>query len=773
MTSFTLTRLTNVIVVIAQFFVISSAFGQEPQRKPEPALTYDQLRVMAEDGVTSFDLQREVDLRALNFILSGAQAKELIDLGVESHVIHHLTLHCLPLKADLDILVKCFVEQRYDRAIEMAGPLLEKAPKCLIAKWIRGQSHIEKKNWEDAIADFKWCEAEDPNYVPRFNFIDRPARPVVMIARVHRLAGSPQKAIAVLDRHLTEHPQFAEVEAHLERAMAYAARQETLLARADFLASLKSDPLAVRVYLNAAEYLATCRSHRDVASGRSLAIAAVELAGNSPERYLAYAAVATAEAELANFDAALEWQQKAIAAAPAHRQQELEERLAVYRRRETPWPAVVPEKSEATIPIDRFAEIRKSLVEIKGGRFRMGCDRGAPDERPVHDVEVADFLIGSCEVTRGDWRAVMGEGPASQPDLPVESVSWEDCQLFIERLNKLRKSGSLEFRLPTEAEWEFAARNGTETLYYFGDDAQKLAEHGWYSENSEKTLHPARTRKANAAGLFDMYGNAEEWCSNPYVRYSLTAESKPAAVGILKVLRGGNWMNPASRCTSSARSAAPAKERRRGAGFRLAASKPSQPEPPTETVVAASTPQQAAVDPDLLDEAVESLSTQYRDASQSYLRSRYRFQLSQLSLVIGYTRLTEGRSAEALASFRRILDVTTDPQSVESWQSRCLVAWIQATCAPELKMVYDPAAATEAALAAMSQTVFKEWLPYAVLAAAHAESGDFDKAVLRAQQALDQAPAEVRDECRARMETYKSRRTSRGARPPISFRKMP
>jgi tetratricopeptide (TPR) repeat protein len=141
--------------------------------------------------------------------------------------------------------------------------------------------------------------------------------------------------------------------------------------------------------------------------------------------------------------------------------------------------------------------------------------------------------------------------------------------------------------------------------------------------------------------------------------------------------------------------------------------------------------------------------------------------------VIGYTRLTEGRSAEALASFRRILDVTTDPQSVESWQSRCLVAWIQATCAPELKMVYDPAAATEAALAAMSQTVFKEWLPYAVLAAAHAESGDFDKAVLRAQQALDQAPAEVRDECRARMETYKSRRTSRGARPPISFRKMP
>jgi tetratricopeptide (TPR) repeat protein len=253
-----------------------------------------------------------------------------------------------------------------------------------------------------------------------------------------------------------------------------------------------------------------------------------------------------------------------------------------------------------------------------------------------------------------------------------------------------------------------------------------------------------------------MYGNAEEWCSNPYVRYSLTAESKPAAVGILKVLRGGNWMNPASRCTSSARSAAPAKERRRGAGFRLAASKPSQPEPPTETVVAASTPQQAAVDPDLLDEAVESLSTQYRDASQSYLRSRYRFQLSQLSLVIGYTRLTEGRSAEALASFRRIL-----------------VAWIQATCAPELKMVYDPAAATEAALAAMSQTVFKEWLPYAVLAAAHAESGDFDKAVLRAQQALDQAPAEVRDECRARMETYKSRRTSRGARPPISFRKMP
>lgn len=773
MATLTQARLLNVVVVIVHSIVISTSFAEEPQRKPEPPLTYPQLRTMAEDGVTGFDLAVEAELRSLSFVLSADHVKELLELGVESHVIHHLTLSCLPLQPDFETLFKCFTEQRYDRAIEAASLLLDKAPKCLIARWLRGRCLIEKREWAGALADFEWCHTEAPQFIPRAKFIDRPARSVVMIARVHRLSGDTQKAIAMLDRHLVEYPSSTEVEVFLERALAHGARQEILLARADFLASLKADPLSLPVYLSAAELLTTCESNRDATTARSLAMAAVELAGSSADRYKAYAALAAADAELTKFDAAVDWQQRAVAAAPAHRQQELEDRVAVYRRHETSWPAAKPETSRQTSVIDRFADIRKSLVEIKGERFRMGSDRGAPDEGPVHEVEVADFLISRCEVTRGDWRFVMGEGPSSQPELPVEGVSWEECHTFIERLNRLKKNASVQFRLPTEAEWEFAARNGTDTLYFFGDDGQSLSDYAWFSENSEKRPHACGTRKPNSLGLCDLYGNVEEWCADPYVRYSRTADSKPPETGIVKVLRGGSWLNSAARCTSSARSAAPAKERRRGAGFRLAADKPSKPEPTDQVVENASVPQKAAAGPDLLDEAAESLSIQLREAKSAWELNRYRLKVSQLSHVIAHTRLAEGKPAEALAHFRKIQDVITDPQSLDGWQVRCVAAWIQATCSPELKPVYDPAAAAEAALAAVGVTGFKEWLPYAVLAAAHAESGDFEKAVLRAQQALDQAPAEVRDDCRARLENYKARHTSRGTRPPLSLLNRP
>jgi formylglycine-generating enzyme required for sulfatase activity len=756
------------VLLIVLSVVLSTAAAQEQQPKPEPPLTYVQLRAMAEDGVTGSDIMQEADLRSLNFVLSGESVKELLQLGVEPHVIHHLTIKCLPLKSELDALVKNYIEQRYNRTIELAGLLLDKAPKVLLARWLRGQCQIENREWAAALADFEWLNVESPDYFPRYTFIDRPVRPVVMIARVHRLSESPQQAVTALNRHLIEHPFSAESDVFLERALAHAALQQMSLARADFLASLKADPIALPVYLNAAEILTTCRSNRDANSGRSLALAAVELASDSSDRHRAYAAVAAAEAELANFDAAVDWQQRAVAGAPIHLRKELEDRVAVYRRRERPWPGVIAETGASPArKADVFTEFRKSLVEIKGGRFRMGSDRGAPDESPIREVEVADFLLGRCEVTRGGWRNVMGEGPATDSELPMEGVSWEQCQTFIERLNRLAIDAPVVFRLPTEAEWEFAARGKTDTVYFFGDDPLKLSEYAWFSENSNKALHPVGTLKPNAAGLFDLYGNVEEWCADAYIRSPQNSEEKSREPGIVKVLRGGSWMNSAARCTSSARSAAPAKERRRGAGFRLAANQRPQSEPGALPVTTASEPQTVTMD--LLDEAAEALWTQFRDAPNAGLRSLYRTRMSRLSFVIGYTRLAEEKPEAALASFRKVLALSTDQQGSEGWQARCIAAWIQATCPPELKLVYDPSAAAEAATAAMGQTEFKEWFPYAVLAAAHAENGDFEKAVLRAQQALDQAPADMRDDCRARLMNYKGRRSSRGTRPPLAL----
>lgn len=745
----------------------TTAAQQPAPKKPEPPLSAEQLQVMAVEGVSGLDILAEAEIRGLDFILTAERGKELFEFGIEPFVIQNLTLHCRPLKADLDALVKSFTEQRSERAIETASLILDRAPDCLLARWIRGQARIDKQDWAGALKDFEQLQEDNPHYLPPAVLGVRRVRPVVMVARVHRLSGTPQKAVTVLDLWVNDGHALIESDVYLERALAHTAQKAMPLARADFLSGLIADPVSQPVYLSAAEALTTSPSHRDVVSGRALGLAAVELAGESPARFEAFSAVAAAEAERGDFASALDWQQRAVAAAPAHRRTDLQQRIESYRRGEVPWGAVANVK--APREADLIGEFRESLIEIKGGRFRMGNERGAPDERPVREMDVADFLLGRTEVTRAQWRKVMGEGPTANPELPMEGLSWEQCQAFVERLNSLRKDGSLEFRLPSEAEWEFAARAGTESTYFFGDEIQSLPEYAWIADNSSKAAQPVATRKPSPSGLCDLYGNVEEWCADAYRPYPRMSDEKPAATGVVKVLRGGSWMNSAARCTSTSRAAAPMKERRRGAGFRLAASvrTDANPPPPTPATTASVLPTASAEGKDFLDEALDALWLAYRDSKDAGIRVRYRTQIIQLSTIVGYTRLTQNRPAAALESFRRIMELIPDPRSAEGWQTRCLAAWIQATCSPDVPRVYDPAAALEAATTAMGQTEFKEWLPYAVLAAAHAERGEFDKAVLRAQQALDQAPAELRDDCRARLMDYQQRRTSRGARPPL------
>src|SRR5262249_24141391 len=160
-----------------------------------------------------------------------------------------------------------------------------------------------------------------------------------------------------------------------------------------------------------------------------------------------------------------------------------------------------------------------------GGEFLMGSADGYGDERPVHTVRISQpFYLGQYAVTQGQWQAVMGSNPSQftgDPNRPVETVSWEDVQEFIRRLHA--REGGATYRLPTEAEWEYAARAGSTTAYGFGDDPRQLSEYAWYSENAGRQTHPVGQLKPNAWGLYDMHGNVWEWVQDWYGPYTAGA----------------------------------------------------------------------------------------------------------------------------------------------------------------------------------------------------------------------------------------------------------
>lgn len=188
-----------------------------------------------------------------------------------------------------------------------------------------------------------------------------------------------------------------------------------------------------------------------------------------------------------------------------------------------------------------------------GGTSEQGSD-AYDDEKPTHSVTLSSYYICKYEVTQALWRAVMGSNPSyfKGDNLPVESVSWNDCQTFINRLNSYT---GRNFRLPTEAEWEFAARGGNYSRHYKYSGSNYISDVAWYDGNSSNRTHPVGTKQANELGLYDMSGNVWEWCSDWYGSYSSYSQNDPTGPnsGSNRVERGGSWGSHARICRSSVR----------------------------------------------------------------------------------------------------------------------------------------------------------------------------------------------------------------------------
>ena len=216
------------------------------------------------------------------------------------------------------------------------------------------------------------------------------------------------------------------------------------------------------------------------------------------------------------------------------------------------------------IAADLGGGVKLRMVLIPAGEFLMGSpdsDKYAEDdEKPQHRVRIAQpFYLGEHVVTQEQWEAVMGGNPSNfkGPNNPVENVSWDDCQKFLDKLNRRPGNQAGVFQLPTEAQWEYACRAGSTTNYCFGDEESGLGEYAWYGANSGSKTHPVGEKKPNAWGLYDMHGNVWEWCADwhdggYYARSPIDDPTGPTGSSD-RVFRGGGWNRPAGLCRSASR----------------------------------------------------------------------------------------------------------------------------------------------------------------------------------------------------------------------------
>lgn len=216
-----------------------------------------------------------------------------------------------------------------------------------------------------------------------------------------------------------------------------------------------------------------------------------------------------------------------------------------------------------TVTVFKDCKSCPEMVIIPAGSFMMGTpdtERDDPNastndkEKPQHTVQIPSFSLGKYEITQAEWVAVMGENPSENDGdkMPVDHVTWEMGQEFVKKLSTLTGKN---YRIPSEAEWEYAARAGSTTQYYDNKDSSTLVDYAWYAANSQLQAHPVGEKKANQFGLHDMHGNVYQWCQDWYGDYPPrdVTDPKGPEKGLARVLRGGSWKSNPLSCRSAER----------------------------------------------------------------------------------------------------------------------------------------------------------------------------------------------------------------------------
>lgn len=364
-------------------------------------------------------------------------------------------------------------------------------------------------------------------------------------------SGKQKEAIIIYDEILKSNPEMIDV--LINRAAVHEGMHNYPAALADYNKALEIEPNYWLTHNNLAFLYAGCLG--DEFRNGSLALKHAQKALDLlPTKYwINYSAMAAAYAEKGEFDKAIEMQKKARDDAPSSHKLKTIYRLKMYRD-EKPYRRDGVKKESVN-------SIGMKFQRIPEGKFQMGASFQTKknNEKPVHQVILTKpFEMGIYEVTQQQYEKVIGTNPSEfkGPKNPVESVSWNDAVEFCLKLSEMPDEKGFSYRLPTEAEWEYACRAGTTTKFSFGDDDSQLGDYGWYFKNSHSRTHPAGEKKPNSFGLYDMHGNVFEWCQDWFDVYQSGEITNPIQTqGRMKyrVIRGGGITNIASYCFSSAR----------------------------------------------------------------------------------------------------------------------------------------------------------------------------------------------------------------------------
>jgi tetratricopeptide (TPR) repeat protein len=720
--------------------VIPLAAAQEvAEQKPPPEspLTIQQVTLLIEAGVSSADILKEAGVRGVGFEVPTDILRQLESAGATRHLLNHLSEHVFLSRPDgLEAPAELEAKGELDRMIESLNFYIERLPRFLTAREKRGLAYLAtgrpKLASEDFLSLIRYAP-DNPEYVLR-------------LADAYERGGDARRAVF----HATtviEDRAFNFPLAHLVRGRAHLSLHRHREARDDLQVALQHAPLDIDVLLELSRVLllAPDESLRDPDSAaqllRMVSLSAKQTPLNKSRSTLESVCEAALAAARKDFDAAVLTLERLPedVIAPNHAEQ-----LASYREK-SPWYLRSEQVREVFIP-NIASHLAGRLQRIEGGTLMTNQGE---------QLSVKPFLIARYEVTNREWTLVTGDLLVGEPDAPRQYVSLVDARRFLTQLNKL--VGQPVFRLPTEAEWEFASRAGATSKFYFGEATDDLSQHAWHEANAGGGVHVVGQLAANPLGLYDVYGNVAEWCAVPSVAAADSAAPPQIDNPQFGILRGGSLFNSSQFCNSFVKITMPGRDRRAGVGIRLAAdSVPSL----SQLIDLSSLPKSG------LDGAIADLERRI-GASTTIARDRDR--LALLYYVRGCNRFLDGRHAESIVDFGSVLQkASAESGDQQSWNTivflaRCQRAWILATSeVPSLKNVTQARDDAETALTVCNHD---HWAPHAILAAVHAAQGDFDRAVQREQQATPLAEREgkpwsgpkVASASRERLESYRAR----------------
>jgi formylglycine-generating enzyme required for sulfatase activity/Tfp pilus assembly protein PilF len=447
-----------------------------------------------------------------------------------------------------------------------------------MAYYDRGVAFDEKREYDKAIADFTKTVHLNPKYSPAYR----------IRGTVYSQMGEHDKAIADLTEFVRLNPKLAD--SYYCRGHAYSEKGEHAKAIADYTEAIRLDPKLAAAYSNrGVEYT----NREDYDNAISDCTQAIQY---DPTNVIPYLNRAFAYSKKADFDKVIADCTQAVRLDPKNvttylnralaysTKGDFDKSIADYTTAIRLNPKIADayycrgfayekkgDKSKAEedfaqakrlgyklkeLTVDLGNGVKLEMVLIPAGEFMMGSPDSDKDairvEKPQHRVRITKpFYLGKYLVTQEQWDAVMGKGHnpsrySRGPKKPVESLRWDDCQVFLSKLNAKTCGQGGKFVLPTEAQWEYACRAGSKTRYYFGDDESQLGEYAWYAANSGSTSHEVGGKKPNAWGLYDMHGNVWEWCADWYdpEYYGKSPMDDPTGptTGSNHVYRGGSWL---------------------------------------------------------------------------------------------------------------------------------------------------------------------------------------------------------------------------------------